>query len=192
MNSSEKIRKKYERDLQRFNENENKELNTELKYLYTAITRAKRNLWICDQGSANQVHPMYNFWLTKSLVKEVTLEDSGESFQSTASTPEDWKKAGDYLLAKHLWEQAEKCYRKAHSDARVNEVHAYVELHKKNYKEAARYFLIADKCEHERRLLTKAAVCLKAGKLYSESAQLFEKLGRVSFSIMTDYIHDLT
>ena len=71
-------------------------------------------------------------------------------------------------------------------------MHAYVELVKKNYKEAAKYFLIADKCEHERRLLTKTARCLKAGKLYSESAQLFEKLGKVSFSIMTDYIHDIT
>ena len=183
MNSSEKIRKKYERDLDKFNESENKELNTELKYLYTAITRAKRNLWICDQASStsdNKMHPMYYFWLSKSLVKEVTLEDSGKSFESAASTPEDWKKAGDYLLAKHLWEQAEKCYRKANSEARVNEVHAYIELVKKNYKEAARYFLIADKCEHERRLLTKAAICLKAGKLFSKSAQLFEKLGRVS------------
>ena len=123
---------------------------------------------------------MYNFWLSKSLVKEVTLEDSGESFESAASTPEDWKKAGDYLLAKCLWNQAENCYRKANSEARVNEVHAYIEFGKKNYKEAARYFLIDDKCEHEKILLTKAAICLKAGKLYSESAELFEKLGRVS------------
>ena len=95
-----------------------KSLNSELKYLYTAVTRAKCNLWIYDSDRKTRL-PMFDYWHKRDLVKVVQAQPSKGSqgvytlvFASN-STPEQWKAQGDNFKKKHLWEQAILCYQRA-------------------------------------------------------------------------------
>ena len=189
--STEKISKKYDNTLKKYDESKHKSLNAELKCLYTALTRAKRNLWICDFSSQGKSqHPMYDYFLKKGLMRSFTLEDSGASFTAEGSTAEEWKKAGDYLMSKQLWKQAMVSYKRAQAKDRIYQVLAFMEVEKQDFFKAATYFLMADKVEHERKVVLKAAKCLRVTKFkcskdekikyYSNIAKLFEKLGKVS------------
>uniref|UniRef100_A0A1X7VQV8 UvrD-like helicase C-terminal domain-containing protein n=1 Tax=Amphimedon queenslandica TaxID=400682 RepID=A0A1X7VQV8_AMPQE len=189
--SSEKISKKHDSTLKKYDESEHKSLNAELKCLYTALTRAKRNLWICDFSSHGKTqHPMYEYFLKKGLMRTFTLEDSGASFTAEGSTPEEWKKAGDYLMSKQLWKQAMVSYKRAQARDRIYQVLAFMEVEKQDFFKAAMYFLMADKVEHERKVVLKAAKCLRVTKFkcskdekrqyYSNIAKLFERLGKVN------------
>ena len=124
-------------------------------------------------------------------MKQLNLKpDSEEVFASGGSTSEEWSKVGNYLMAKRLWDQAEKCYAKANDRTHLFQVHAYKAVLNKRYKEAAVLFLKSHYLESERVILLKAAQCLKASKLYYEAAKLFEKLQKVlycSFTAQNDY-----
>ena len=83
----------------KFDEQHHKSLSAELKYLYTAITRAKCNLWIYDSDETNRL-PMFDYWHRRGLVKiirlsEISQQDESVLFAAT-STKEEWKKQGDY------------------------------------------------------------------------------------------------
>lgn len=109
---------------------------------------------------------------------------SEEIFASGGSESKEWLKVGNFLMAKRLWDQAEKCYIKANDNARLFQVHAYRAVQKKEYKNAAILFLKSVFLENERSILLKAARCLKASKLYYEAAKIFEKLRKVILIIM--------
>ena len=92
-----------------------KSLNSELKYLYTAVTRAKCNLWIYDSDPKSHL-PMFDYWHKRGLVKVVQKEDqlSSATVESqdkdilvfaSNSTPDQWKAQGDNFKKKHLWDQ---------------------------------------------------------------------------------------
>lgn len=193
--SKEKVATKHKCTLKSFDESKHKTLNTELKCLYTALTRAKRNVWICDQKDASldeeAMHPMYKYFLKKQLVKKFKLEESEYSFAAEESTrtPDEWKKTGDYLLSKQLFYQAEKCYIKARAESLVYTARAYLEVQQKSYQKAALYLFKADSINHERQLVIKAAMCLRVvpevkglenSFYYSQMALLYEKLGKVN------------
>ena len=169
-----------------------KSLNSELKYLYTAVTRAKCNLWIYDSDRKARL-PMFDYWHKRSLVKVVQAQPSGESqgvytlvFASN-STPEQWKAQGDNFKKKHLWDQAILCYQRAgpESEYLAKEAHAYHLIqrarHQKPqlYLEAALSFLECDQLHHSLHYLNGAALCLRNSKppKYHEAAKLFERLG---------------
>ena len=173
-----------------FNEQEHKSLNPELKYLYTAITRAKCNLWIYDENSSKH-DPMFYYWIISGLVKPVSAEDGSidDSFQAGLSSPEDWKRQGDLYKEKRLWEAAITCYSKFDVHRHLEEeAKAYMfaqqarkienDARKKQqlYMRAAECFLLSDEIEHEISLLEKAAQCLRNAKQYNEAIQLFKKL----------------
>ena len=173
-----------------FNEEEHKSLNPELKYLYTAITRAKCNLWIYDENSKKH-DPMFYYWITSGLVKPVSAEDGSidDTFQADSSGPEEWKKQGDLYKEKRLWEAAIKCYSKFEDHRHLEEeAKAYQvaqqarkienDPRKKQqlYTQAAEHFLLSDKIEHEISLLEKAAQCFHNAKQYNEAIQLFRRL----------------
>ena len=99
-----------------FEEKEHKSLCADLKYLYTAVTRAKCNLWIYDSDKTKRL-PMFDYWHKRGLVKVVSTTEGGESKHNvifaSISTTEQWKVQGDYFSRKHLWEQAQHCYEKS-------------------------------------------------------------------------------
>jgi hypothetical protein len=58
-----------------FDPNLHKILNSELKHLYTAVTRARANVWIFDQGEEKRA-PMFEYFKARKLVKFVSMKDS--------------------------------------------------------------------------------------------------------------------
>ena len=178
-----------------FDERHHKSLNPELKYLYTAITRAKCNLWIYDEDESKRL-PIFDYWHKRGLVKiikvdEVSAEDESVLFAAT-SLPEEWKKQGDYFKNKRLWEPAMKCYHKAKADHLEMEAKAYLSAHQAHqirdhkatmhqaYTESALAFLQCDQLQHDAKYLVCAAKCLKNAGRHSDAANLFARLGQVN------------
>ena len=57
-----------------FDPKKHKILNTDLKYLYTAITRAKKKLWIYDED-AEKHRPIFTLFKQSELAEFVTVVD---------------------------------------------------------------------------------------------------------------------
>ena len=176
-----------------FNESQHKSLNPELKYLYTAITRAKYNLWIYDSDKSKRL-PMFDYWYRRHLIKAIKVSDIDEQDQLTLfaspSTPEEWKLQGDYFKKKKLWDASTKCYHKANCVDLGSEALGYslvqharqlnLKLQEKIeiFIRAALAFLESDK------LLENSAKCLKNAKRHGEAAILFFSLGQVSLKLI--------
>ena len=169
------------------NEDWLKSLLAELKYLYTAITRAKVNLWIYDsKGNA----PFY-FWLSTNLARLVKADDvsstSNEKERFLFAAPsekEQWAKQGDYYFRIGKWKLATTCYKQADLSAQFHIAQAYALVEEaakeqstisnlERYKRAALAFLKAEYIE-------KAILCLKRCRMHEMSAKLLEKKNEVS------------
>ena len=174
-----------------FNEKQHKSLNSELKYLYTAVTRAKCNLWIYDSNEGKRL-PVFDYWHKRGLAKVIQIDDISKDESGlfvTSSTKEEWEEQGDYFKKKQLWEPAKKCYQKAGHPLLEMEAEAYslvqqAREHKGKemqdlYLKAVLAFLNCDQFCHEVKRLANAATCLKNAKRYGDAAKLFEKLGQV-------------
>ena len=176
-----------------FDEKEHKSLCADLKYLYTAVTRAKCNLWIYDSDKTKRL-PMFDYWHKRGLVKVVSTTESGESKHdlifASISTTEQWKVQGDYFRRKHLWEQAQHCYEKsgqenAHLAKQANAYlliqRARAQLNPTLFRDAAICLLECDQLRHDVKCLSSAAVCLRKTKppRHVDAAKLFEKLGDI-------------
>ena len=178
-----------------FDDNQHKLLNSELKYLYTAITRARCNLWIYDSDELNR-RPVFDYWHRRKLIKvikvdDVTVQDESTLFAST-STQEEWKAQGDYFKKKRLWEPAMKCYQRAHCTSLEYEAMAFSTVQQARklniiakeiqefYLTATKYFLDSNKINHSYQCLENAAKCLMNAKKYDNASSLFILLGLVS------------
>ena len=169
---------------------QHKSLNAELKYLYTAVTRAKCNLWIYDSNLKARL-PMLDYWHKRNALRIVTAETGFDQKYSLVfasnSTPDQWKAQGDNFRKKHLWEQALLCYKRAGPDFihLVKEAQAYNFLQCARlqkawlFQKAALNFLESDDNKHSVQCISGAALCLKNSKppRYNQAAKLFERLG---------------
>ena len=59
-----------------FDSNKHKVLNTELKQLYTAITRARVHVWIFDESEDARA-PMFEYFKARGLVQTVADSEAG-------------------------------------------------------------------------------------------------------------------
>ena len=167
-----------------------KSLNSELKYLYTAITRAKCNLWIYDSNKKNRT-PMLHYWHRKGAVRIVAADGSdGQNYSlvfASNSTPEQWSAQGDNFRKRHLWEQAILCYEKAGTQYQylAKEARAYHYIQEARQQKpqlflnAALAFLERDELIHSVSCLNGAALCFKNSRPPKQivAAKLFERLG---------------
>jgi tetratricopeptide (TPR) repeat protein len=101
-------------------------LASELKELYTAVTRPQQRLWIVDEdmytgdGDTDK-HPMLQYWEAGGCSDSFTLVNSAEEYSAGASfasmahrsTPEEWARQGKYLFEHKHYSQAEHCYSRA-------------------------------------------------------------------------------
>ncbi|PCH33046.1 hypothetical protein WOLCODRAFT_62498 [Wolfiporia cocos MD-104 SS10] len=94
----------------------------ELKFLYVAITRARKNLWIAD--SSDKGDPMRIFWTSKEQI-EICMPDSNVPRLATSSTPEEWAKTALALFNNKRYMQAEHCYERASMPREKAVAHAY-------------------------------------------------------------------
>ncbi|KAM8967370.1 TPR and ankyrin repeat-containing protein 1 [Pelodytes ibericus] len=91
-----------------------KMLNGELKQLYTAITRARVNLWIFDENQEKRA-PAFEYFIKGNLVKVVRTDenkDFDDKMFVKTSTKEEWIAQGDYYAKHKCWKVAAKCYQK--------------------------------------------------------------------------------
>lgn len=54
-----------------FDPNQHKVLNSELKHLYTAVTRARVNVWIFDEDRDKRA-PMFEYFKARKLTRNIT------------------------------------------------------------------------------------------------------------------------
>ena len=164
--------------------------------MYTAVTRAKCNLWIYDSDKKKQA-PVIDYWHKRGLVKVVGKNVEGKSQDSlmfaSISTKEQWKVQGDRFKKKRRWEQAKHCYERsgAENEHLAKEAHAMVLLKRAQhanvntlqtlqlYLHAAVLFIEADHIHHNSVYITYAASCLTKTKppRYTDAARLLERLG---------------
>ena len=177
-----------------FDEKQHKSLNSELKYLYTAVTRAKCNLWIYDSDNKKRL-PAFDYWHKRGLVKVVGTNVEGESQQSlifaSISTKEQWKVQGDYFKKRHRWEQAKHCYERSGTENEhlAKEAHAWLLLKQARlpnmpqppqlYLRAAVLFLEVDRLHHNSIYVSYTASCLVKTRppRFADAAKLLERLG---------------
>ncbi|KAM9100051.1 TPR and ankyrin repeat-containing protein 1 isoform 1-T3 [Sarcophilus harrisii] len=161
-------------------------LNGELKQLYTAITRARVNLWIFDENRDKRA-PAFRYFIRRDLVQVVKTDenkDFDDSMFVKTSTPEEWIVQGDYYAKHQCWKVAAKCYQKgaafdkeklalAH-DAVLNVKSKKVSPKEKQmeYLELAKTYL---ECG-EPKLSLK---CLGYAREFQLSGLLCEKLGKI-------------
>lgn len=168
-----------------------KSLLAELKHLYTAITRARMNLWIYDEG-AEESKPFYYYCLANDLARLVNTSNENSDAESlifAAPSPyEQWSKQGDYYFNLRKWDLAMNCYERGHNYQKkyLTEGYKCVENFGKSkpadqskIKEAAKLFLCADKSKHSIEYIEKAIKCLNIAGLHNEAALLLEKMKNV-------------
>ncbi|NWI87759.1 TRNK1 protein, partial [Pitta sordida] len=169
-----------------FNVEMYKMLNGELKQLYTAITRARVNLWIFDEDSDKRA-PAFKYFIKRKFVKVVKTDekkDLDDSMFAKTSTPEEWIAQGDYYAKHQFWEVAAKCYQKggAAEKSKLALAHdAVLKLHAKKSsprEKQVEYMALAKtylECG-EPKLSLK---CLFQSKEFRLCAELCKKLGKM-------------
>ena len=149
----------------------------ELKHLYTAITRAKGNLWIYETmpNQENKL-PILREWTSSGddLVEIIDPKDSNskpeKSFATAkTSTPRQWKLQGDALRQERRWRQASFCYQRANrsdleTETEAEGLEAQPNLH---YLEIALAYLKADEVAHDIRFVEKVAKNLLHAMIFS-------------------------
>ena len=173
-----------------FDEVQHKSLNAELKCLYTAITRAKCNLWIYD-SNINARQPMFKYWLKRNAIEVIRAGCTGiqghKLMFATSSTSAKWKDQGEIYKQKDLWEQAIQCYQNAGAEYSylVKEAQAYHLIQEaRQHKpvlllEAALRYLECYNLRPSVQFLRKASLCLENSRppRYTQAAKLLEKIG---------------
>lgn len=66
-----------------FDSEKHKVLCSELKYLYTAITRSRVNVWLYDEDEGCRL-PMFDYFRRRQLVRVRSSEGDGENLGSSA------------------------------------------------------------------------------------------------------------
>ncbi|XP_075403192.1 TPR and ankyrin repeat-containing protein 1 [Tenrec ecaudatus] len=161
-------------------------LNGELKQLYTAITRARVNLWIFDENREKRT-PAFKYFMRRNFVQVVKTDgnkDFDDSMFVKTSTPEEWIAQGEYYAKHQCWEVAAKCYQKGGSLEKAKLVLAHnTALNMKStkvspmekqmgYLELAKTYL---EC-NEPKLSLK---CLSNSREFQLCGQLCERLGQI-------------
>ncbi|XP_074641148.1 TPR and ankyrin repeat-containing protein 1-like [Tubulanus polymorphus] len=167
-----------------FDPQKHKVLNSELKYLYTALTRARVNVWIFDEDEELR-KPMFEYFQALGLVQCVDVPDgkvASDLLFAKQSTVGEWKKRGDEFYRKRMFELAATCYDKA--DRSMLQSYCLAHHHaveagsfrneptklRSSFLKAAELYLMCERFE-------EAAKCLYNARQFHTSAQLSEKLG---------------
>ncbi|KAH9891312.1 hypothetical protein C8Q73DRAFT_119576 [Cubamyces lactineus] len=106
----------------RFDEARHSGICRELKFLYVAITRARKNLWIAD--CSDKGDPMRFVWTRKDLIQNCNPNTEVPQL-AVSSTAEDWAKMALNLFNHRRYMQAMHCYERAGLQREKAVAHAY-------------------------------------------------------------------
>ena len=113
-------------------------LASELKQLYTAITRAKEKVWIFD-SSIERRAPVFELLQVLQLVTRMRGDETGDELKqfidiyshfAQSSTPYEWRLKADEFLKKRDFNHAAQCYEKALDPQMKDFCHAEMKLEK--------------------------------------------------------------
>ncbi|XP_040289344.1 TPR and ankyrin repeat-containing protein 1 isoform X2 [Bufo bufo] len=160
-----------------------KMLNGELKQLYTAITRARVNLWIFDENHEKRA-PAFEYFEKRKLVYKVHTDknkDLDDNMFVKASTKEEWISQGDYYARHQCWKVAAKCYQKGGAIEKeklafANEEVLSLQTRKGNAKVKPLEYLQLAKTYLECREPKLAIKCLIKAKEFTLCAELCKQL----------------
>nr|XP_015212780.1 PREDICTED: TPR and ankyrin repeat-containing protein 1 isoform X1 [Lepisosteus oculatus] len=169
-----------------FNADLHKMLNDELKQLYTAVTRARVNLWLFDENREKR-GPAFEYLIKGQYVQVVKTDentDLDDSMFVKSSTQIEWIERGDYFAKHQCWKVAAKCYQKGGSAdkeklALANFAVLNVQYKKVSPKEMQLEYLQLSKTYLECGVPKLSMKCLKNAKEYKLCAQLCESLGKM-------------
>lgn len=193
-----------------FNSDQHKILETELKMLYTAITRARVNIFIAETN-IEQSRPMFNYFQRRCVVDVVNKgNDSSEGLSNVRvfgvedNKPQEWLNRGEYYLKNAEGDRqvgclrlAAKCFDRAGDEDRKKTALAYlafveIEEQEDNQKKRGRlaerkeklYSITAQLLEaQDVDFLDKAALCLlRTGVHDLDAAKLFELYARLTYT----------
>lgn len=169
-----------------FNVEMYKMLNGELKQLYTAITRARVNLWIFDEDRDKRA-PAFKYFIKRKFVKVVKTDekkDLDDSMFAKTSTPEEWIAQGDYYAKHQFWEVAAKCYQKGGAAeksklALTHDAVLKVRAKKSSPREKQMEYMTLAKTYLECGEPKLSLKCLIQSKEFRLCAELCKKLGKM-------------
>ncbi|XP_064597505.1 TPR and ankyrin repeat-containing protein 1-like [Liolophura sinensis] len=172
-----------------FNPMKHRVLCSEFKRLYTAITRARVNLWIYDEDEKSRAS-VFDYFKARGLVRTITsAEDSEQETFAQMSSSADWTWRGDQFMERHSYDMAIKCYQKAGDRAqehvamahaasrRARGLQANPSKMREEFLTAAKLYLV--NCG----MVVEAAECLVDAHETLLAARLYGKAGRVIKSI---------
>ncbi|KAG9475983.1 hypothetical protein GDO78_002841 [Eleutherodactylus coqui] len=160
-----------------------KMLNGELKQLYTAITRARVNLWIFDENHEKRA-PAFDYFVKGNLVEVVDTDnnkDLDDHMFVKTSTKEEWISQGDYYARHQCWKVAAKCYQKGGAIEKeklafANDEVLNLQTRKANTKVKPMEYLKLSKTYLECWEPKLALKCLMKAKEFNLCAELCKKL----------------
>ncbi|KZP30397.1 hypothetical protein FIBSPDRAFT_1038357 [Athelia psychrophila] len=94
----------------RFSDARHAAICSELKFLYVAITRARKNLWVVDCSDKGE--PMRMVWESKDQVQSCTPGVDVPQLAVSSST-EEWASTGKSLFQNKRYNQAMHCFERA-------------------------------------------------------------------------------
>eukprot|EP00741_Cyanophora_paradoxa_P017152 tig00020960_g16564.t1 len=174
-----------------FDQIKHKIIASELKYLYTAITRAKVNVWIYDADEAKR-RPMFDLMKRRKLVKPASPADvvaGGMAShaamglaKSKMSSKKDWLEAGKRFMEKEVYGVAAMCFKKAGEGAMQSKALAHKAAStakaieepvkkRQKYREAGDLFGTAGEP-------VLAAKCFYTAREFERAAKLYETAGK--------------
>ncbi|KAH9017016.1 P-loop containing nucleoside triphosphate hydrolase protein [Lactarius pseudohatsudake] len=105
-----------------FDESRHAGVCSELKFLYVAITRARKNLWVVDRSETAE--PMRIYWSSNDLFQNCTPGADVPQL-AVSSSPEEWAKMARTLFSHKRYFQAMHSYERAGMLREKAIAHAY-------------------------------------------------------------------
>ncbi|KAG2023736.1 hypothetical protein CC2G_001355 [Coprinopsis cinerea AmutBmut pab1-1] len=106
----------------RFDETRHAGVCSELKFLYVAITRARKNLWIVD--CSDKAEPMKVLWTAKDYIQNCAPGTDVPRL-AVSSTPEEWAKTGRTLFTNRRYLQSMHAFQRAGMEREVKIAHTH-------------------------------------------------------------------
>ena len=176
-----------------FDPEKHKVLNSEFKYLYTAITRARVNVWLFDEDNESRA-PVFEYFQRRGLVEVVAIGDKGSgelaNMFAAKSTPEEWRKGGIRFYKHGLWVPAIQCFTFAGDHLMLQKSQAQqqaaeaTKLRSTNRQQMRDEFLRAAESFLKCHMNDEAEICLNNAREWVLLAKLYEKTGKVNIILI--------
>ena len=140
-----------------FEEEKHKILNSELKHLYTAITRARANVWFYDEDEEAR-RPMFEFFQNLQLV---TTSAGYARVAAKKSTLDEWSEQGNTLYKAKHWQAAYKSFVNAGEYMMADKCNAQMQFAKLNAGSSVTELLKVAKLCLDCNMAAEAAIALE-------------------------------